>query len=183
MAFTKRLAVAAFFIASLSAPPAAAQEMAPRWEVIEMAQGVDVHAGEIKSLLEQVRPKEWIQDGAPDSYVTQHEALITDIDSLAASAQDMTRNPDKLKSVVDTFLWIDRLNSMIGSLEQGVRRYQNAAVAELLVAARDRNVTESEKLKGYLRQLVVLREAEMEIADSEAQRCRGQLARQPAGQD
>jgi hypothetical protein len=115
--------------------------------------------------------------------VTQHEALITDIDSLAASAQDMTRNPDKLKSVVDTFLWIDRLNSMIGSLEQGVRRYQNAAVAELLVAARDRNVTESEKLKGYLRQLVVLREAEMEIADSEAQRCRGQLARQPAGQD
>ena len=183
MASMNRLASVALLVAGLGALPATPQEMAPRWEVIEMAQGVDLHATEMKALLEQVRPKEWIQDGAPDAYVTQHEGMISEIDSLAASAQDMIRHPDKLKSVVDTFLWIDRLSSMIESLEQVVRRYQNGAVAELLVAARDRNVTESEKLKGYLRQLVVSRETEMDIADSEVQRCREQLARQPAGQE
>ena len=176
-----RFALLAVLIVSVEVFPASAQGLIPRWEAIEMAEGVDQHTVEIRALLEQVRPKEWIQDGAPQAYVTQHEAMLQDIDSLAGSAQDMTRNPDNLKSVVDTFLWIDRLSSMIASLEHGVRSYQNAAVAELLVAARDRNATESEKLKGYLRQLVVLREAEMEIADSEAQRCREQLARQPAG--
>ncbi len=177
MTFMNRLAMT-IVLCGWVAVPASAQELTPRWEVIEMAQGVDLHAEEMKTLLEQVRPKEWIQDGAPDAYVTQHEEMMRDIGHLSLSAQDMTRNPAGLKAVVDTFLWVDRLSSMISSLEHGVRRYQNAAVAELLVAARDRNNTESEKLKGYLRQLAVAREAEMEIADSEAQRCRAELANQ-----
>ncbi len=178
MAFMNRLAIT-FLLLGLVAVPASAQELLPRWEVIEMAQGVDLHATEMKSLLEQVRPKEWVQDGAPDAYVTQHQSMMQDIDNLSLSAQDMIRHPNGLKAVVDTFLWIDRLSSMISSLEHGVRRYQNAAVAELLVAAKDRNTTEVEKLKTYLRQLAVAREAEMEIADSEAQRCRAELANDP----
>ena len=179
MASMHRLAIT-FLLLGMVAAPASAQELLPRWEVIEMAQGVDLHATEMKSLLKQVRPKEWIQDGAPDAYVTQHESMMQDIENLSLSAQDMTRHPNGLKAVVDTFLWVDRLSSMISSFEHGVRRYQNAVVAELLVAAKERNTTESEKLKGYMRQLAVAREAELEIADSEAQRCRAELANDPA---
>ena len=178
MACMNRVAIIVLLL-SVAVFPLAAQELLPRWEAIDMAKGVDLHANEMKVLIEQVRPKEWIQDGAPQAYVTQHEELLRDMDSLSLSAQDMIRNPEGLISVVDTFLWIDRLGSMISSLEQGVRKYQNAAVAELLVAAKDRNTSESEKLKGYLRQLAVAHEAELEIADSEAQRCRAELARQP----
>ena len=178
MACMNRVAIIVLLL-SVAAFPSTAQELLPRWEAIEMAQGVELHATEMKALIEQVRPKEWIQDGAPQAYVTQHEELLRDMDSLSLSAQDMMRNPEGLISVVDTFLWVDRLGSMISSLEHGVRKYQNAAVAELLVAAKDRNTSESEKLKGYLRQLAVAHEAELEIADSEAQRCRAELARQP----
>lgn len=179
MACMNRVAIIVLLL-SVAVFPSAAQELLPRWEAIEMAKGVDLHANEMKALIEQVRPKEWIQDGAPQAFVTQHEELLRDMDSLSLSAQDMMRNPEGLISVVDTFLWVDRMGSMISSLEQGVRKYQNAAVAELLVAAQDRNTSESGKLKGYLRQLAVAHEAELEIADSEAQRCRAELARQPA---
>ena len=175
-----RLAIT-FLLLGMVAAPASAQELLPRWEVIEMAQGVDLHATEMKSLLEQVRPKEWIQDGAPDAYVTQHESMMQDIENLSLSAQDMTRHPNGLKAVVDTFLWVDRLSSMISSFEHGVRRYQERRPSpNCLSPAKDRNTTESEKLKGYMRQLAVAREAELEIADSEAQRCRAELANDPA---
>ena len=91
----------------------------------------------------------------------------------------MQRKPEKLSAVVDTYLWLDRLDSMIASVAQGARKYQNAAVADLLIAAKDHNAGQGEGLKTYLRQLVIAREAEMEIAHSEAQRCRGELAARP----
>ena len=163
--------------------PAAAQELLPRWEVLEMAEVLVQHSKQLEDLLLRVRPKEWIQDGAPQAFVTQHEELIQDIANLSLSAQDVQRNPEKLSSVVDTYLWLDRLDSMITSIAQGARKYQNPAVADLLIAAKDRNSGQSEGLKTYLRQLVIASEMQMEIAHSEAQRCRGELAARPRGRD
>ena len=163
--------------------PAAAQDLLPRWEVTALAEGLVEHSKQIEDLLLRVRPKEWIQDGAPQAFVTQHEELIQDIANLSLSAQNVHRNPEKLSAVVDTYLWLDRLDSMIASIANGARKYQNPAVADWLIAAKDRNMGQSEGLKTYLRQLVMASEAEMEIAHSEAQRCRGDLASRPRGRD
>ena len=182
MTFMRRLRILAAF-AVITGLPAAAQDLLPRWEVIAMAESLVTHSQDLEELLLQVRPKEWIQDGAPQAYVTQHKEVIQDISNLSLSAQDMNRNPEKLSAVVDTYLWLDRLDSMIASVAQGARKYQNAAVGDLLIAAKDRNSSQGEGLKTYLRQLVIASEAEMEIAHSEAQRCRGELAARPARRD
>ena len=73
--------------------PAAAQDLLPRWEVTALAEGLVEHSKQIGDLLLRVRPKEWIQDGAPQAFVTQHEELIQDIANLSLSAQNVHRKP------------------------------------------------------------------------------------------
>lgn len=155
----------------------------PRWEVIEMAGTLRAGADDIGKILSQVRPKEWIQDGAPDAYVTQYETLEADISNLANSARALERQPEKLSTTVDTFLWMDRVASMVSSMAAGVRKYQNASLGDLLDSTAGRVISAEDRLKEYMRQLVVDQEAELEIANSEAQRCRQEMLKRPMTRD
>jgi len=153
--------------------------LTPRWEIeaaaVELAENVET----IQKILEQVRPKEWIQDGAPDVYLSQYDEVLKDVDYLGRSANALERFPARLSVVVDTFLWLDRSHSMVGSLGEGVRKYQNSAIADLLDSARSRNDGVMDKLKDYMRQLAVHTEAEWNVANDEAQRCRAELMSKP----
>jgi len=153
--------------------------MLPRWEVIELSKNLAANVDQTKTVLDQVQPKEWIQNGAPAAYVDQYESLQTDLANLRLSAEALGRKPEKLSVVIDTFLWLDRVSSMVGSMSGGVRTYQNAAVADLLDTTRGKGDAAMAVLKEYMRQVAVEQEAAMEIAHSEAQRCRERLASQP----
>jgi hypothetical protein len=158
---------------------AQSEGMLPRWEVIELTKNVVANVDQTKSLLNQLRPKDWVQNGAPAAYVDQYENLQTELANLGLSAEALGREPEKLSVVIDTFLWMDRVSSMVGSIAGGVRAYQNAPVADLLDTARGKIDAATAVLKEYMRQVAVQQEAAMEIANSEAQRCRGRLASQP----
>ena len=151
----------------------------PRWEIIEVAKRLDERAKDIQKMLSQVRPEDWVKEGAPDAYIGQHNTLRSDLSNLALSAQALQRKPEKLSIAIDTFLWLDRVGSMLRSLTAAVRKYQNPALGELLETAGYRAATSENSLKPYLRQLAVEREAELEISHSEAQRCRQTLVRRP----
>jgi hypothetical protein len=151
----------------------------PRWEVVQLSNDLAANVEQTKTVLDQVRPKEWIQAGAPAAYVDQHESLLADLQNLKLSAESLGRRPEKLSYVVDTFLWLDRVSSTVGSVGGGVRAYQSAPIADLLDSARGKAETSMDVLKEYMRQVAVEQEAAMDIAHSEAQRCRGQLAIQP----
>ncbi len=153
--------------------------MLPRWEVVDLTKNVVANVEQTKTVLNEVRPKEWIQDGAPAAYVEQLESVQTDLQNLKLSAEALGRSPDKLSYVIDMFLWLDRVSSMVGSLAGGVRSYQSAPVADLLDSARGKTDASLAVMKEYMRQVAVEQEQAMEVAHSEAQRCRGQLAAQP----
>lgn len=174
-----RIVVLVVLLGGFVSASAQSEGVLPSWEVEEMAAQLGKTAGKVRQILDEVRPKEWIQDGAPAAYVAQYDELLSDMNSLEGSAQAMARYPEKLTVVVDTFLWLDRLHSMLGSMIQGVRGYQSPAIADLLESARGDNAEVVAKLKEYMRQIAAMTEAEMEIAHREAQRCRGAIARRP----
>jgi hypothetical protein len=151
----------------------------PQWEVVELTKQLVEHTDNIRTILDQVRPKEWIQDGAPEAYVSQYETLQTELNNVILSAEALGRKPETLSLTVHTFLWLDRVNSMLDSMADGVRRYQNPSVAELLIAARNGNQGAELGLKDYMRQLADQWQIRMEIANDEAQRCRETLVKQP----
>lgn len=150
----------------------------PPWEVAAIAENLEAQADQAEQILTGIKPEEWPPAGAA-AYAAQREALLVELGHLKNSARAMAAAPERLPLVVDTFLWIDRTNSMMVSITDGVRRYQNAAVADLLESARGQYSGAGEKLKEYMRQLAVSVDEQMQIAHEEAQRCRTELVTRP----
>lgn len=153
--------------------------MIPRWQVEELSQGVVQNMETASKIIVQLRPQEWVRDGAPEAYVEQHQALLREMEQVRLAALALGRNPERLTYAVDTFLWLDRVDSLMGSVAAGVRQYYNAAVAELLDSARNRNSDGTATVKQYMRQLAEHVEASMRVAHREAQRCREDIVSQP----
>jgi hypothetical protein len=151
----------------------------PRWGIVELAEDLHRNAGVVDKILKQVQPSDWIPRGAPDVYVSQYETLQSDIDNLALSAQEMIRDPEKLSASISTFLWLERVSSMVDSIAAGVRRYQSAVLANLLENAGAKVLSDQNLLKQYMRQRAVDQENELAIADDEAQRCRSEMLKRP----
>lgn len=174
-----RLLFTAVLCGAFCGASAQSEGVLPRWEVVDLTKDIVANVEQSKTVLDQVRPKEWIQDGAPAAYVEQHESVQSDLQNLKLAAEALGRSPEKLSYVIDTFLWLDRSSSMVGSLAGGVRSYQSAPVADLLDSARGKSDAAMAVLKEYMRQVAVQQEEAMEVAHNEAQRCRGQLALEP----
>ena len=156
--------------------------MIPRWQVEELAQSIVENVETAGKVVVELRPGEWVQDGAPEAYVDQHAALLDEMEQAKLSALALGRQPESLTSAVDTYLWLDRVDGLLASVTAGVRRYYNGAVADLLDSARNRNEDGISTIKAYVRQLAVYVEASMEVANREAQRCRDELVNRPPTQ-
>ena len=157
--------------------------MIPRWQVEELSQGVVQNMETTRKVVAQLRPEQWVQDGAPQAYVDQHQTLLQEMEQVSLAAQALRRDPERLTYAMDTFLWLDRTDALMGSIAAGARQYYNAAVAELLDSARNRNADGIATVKQYLRQLAEHVEDSMRVAHREAQRCRAEIVSEPqAGQ-
>jgi hypothetical protein len=151
----------------------------PDWEIRELAAKLEKNAGTIEGLLGQLKPEEWVSQGAPGAYIDQVKQTRQFNSFLILQAQALGREPAKLSVALDTFLRLDHLQSMLESVTGGVRSYQNASLAELLATTVGQNLAAREQLKEYARELAVEREKEWEIANQEAQRCRAALSKKP----
>ena len=175
-----RLYLVPTLVIALAGAAFAQQEgMIPRWQVEELSQGVVQNMETARKVVAQLRPQEWIQDGAPEAYIDQHQALLQEMGQVSLAAQALGRDPESLMYAVDTFLWLDRTDALMGSIAAGARQYYNAAVAELLDSARNRNADGIATVKQYLRQLAEHVETSMRVAHREAQRCREEIISQP----
>lgn len=165
----------------LQVPPAGAQAVgvAPEWEVRKNIGALAAGVQRLKPILEQVRPQEWVEKGAPEAYVGQWKTIRTELDYLAVSADALLRRPDKLTAALDTFFRMDRIQALLNSLGDGIRRYQNPALADLLQSVAFESAANREGLRQYILDLAAEKEQEFKIADEEAQRCRAILSRQP----
>src|SRR5262249_18356248 len=90
------------------------------------------------------------------------------------------KQPEKLTVALDTYFRMQSLEMRLNSLVDGVRNYQNPAVGDLLIGVLAENSTNRDKLRQYITDLARTKEKEFEVADKEAQRCRGMINRQPA---
>ena len=149
--------------------------MLPRWQVEELTRDLVANAEKASSVVQALRPGEWVRDGAPEAYVEQQATLLDELEHVRLSAQALGREPERLTYAVDTFLWLDRADTLLGSFSAGARRYYNTAVADLLDSARNRNAGAVATVKSYMRELAVHLEGAMAVAHSEAQRCRQQI--------
>ncbi|SRR5712692_11263748 len=152
----------------------------PDWEVRDLAAALEKHTKVIDGLLNQLKPEEWASQGAPALYVEQLKQAKAFNSYLGDQAAALANNPAKLSLVIDVFLRIEHIQSLLDSLTAGVRAHQNPGLGDLLATAVAQNAATREKLKEYTRELAVEREKEWQIANDEAQRCRATIVKRPA---
>ena len=177
--FPIRIPVAACLIFSSPVGIAMAQVasggLPPEWEIKKNMEALVAGIAKIKPVLDQIQPKQWVDQGAPDGYITQHQDARKALDYLARSAESLGKRADRLTQAMDAYFRMQFLESALQSLAQGIRRYQNPALGDLVDGLIAENSGNREKLRQYMLDLAAQKESEFDLIDREAQRCRSAI--------
>lgn len=152
----------------------------PEWDTRTMLLTLASEVKRLKPILDQVKPKDWVAKGAPDAYIRQWQGVQNEVDYLVGATQNLSNQPEKLTLALEALFRLQAVEAFAQSLAGGIRKYQNPALADLLVGILTENSGSRERLKQYITDLAATKEHEFQVADREAQRCRSVLSRQPA---
>lgn len=155
------------------------QGVASEWDARKMIEALNVQAQHLKPLIDQVQPAGWVAKGASETYLAQWNSTQAQLKYLIASSDAFARQPDRLPLGLDTYFRMQAVDSTLDSLTEGVRKYQNPALASIMQSVIAENSTNRDRLRQYLQDLATQKEQEFQVADREAQRCRAALLRQP----
>lgn len=153
------------------------------WDVRKLLESLDLQAQHLKPIIDQIKPESWLANGAPDMYLTQWKVAQAELRYLLSSSEALSKQPESLTLTLDTYFRMQAMESTLGSVIEGIRKYQNPALADLLRAVVGENSANRDRLRQYLQDLAAQKEQEFKVADREAQRCRETLVHQPTPQE
>jgi hypothetical protein len=148
-------------------------------EIARTLLAIAANAERLVPMMDQIKPNEWVAKGASETYVAQWKTSEEQCKALVGDARALAQTPDRLTDVLRVLFRVQFLEIAMGSLEEGLRKYQNPALAELLNGTRAENIPNREKLQQFAIDLTMQREQEYKVADAEAQRCRNTLVTKP----
>jgi hypothetical protein len=146
------------------------------WDFKKTIENLTSYSAKLTPLLDGVKPEDW--RGAPEGYANQQKLIKTQLESITVLLKALAKDPERLPAVLDLFFRYENFDITLASLLEGVRRYQNPAVAELITGLRNENAPARQGLKDYMVELATNKDQEFRIVDQEAQRCRGQILKQ-----
>ncbi len=168
--------------AALYAQPQAASQlpagMETPWQIAPVFEEISAHAARLLPALDQVYARAWVQRGASDTYATELDSCKEQARAVRDEAKALAANPEKLSASLTVFFRIQAIDTMLGTIEEGVRKYQSPADAQALTALAAEGGASRDRLQRYIVNLAAQREQDYQVMDREAQRCRG-LVTQP----
>ncbi len=138
-------------------------------------EAISAYAARLQPIMEQVKVNDWVAKGATDTYIAQWNSGMKQLQGLSALAKSVAASPTNLQDILTVLFRIQTLEITAGSLNDGLRKYQNPALAELLEGTLVESTPSREKLQQYALDLASDKQKEFEVVDKEAQRCRGNL--------
>jgi hypothetical protein len=159
--------------------PAQSNGVSTEWDVRTMLDGLALQTQHLKSVIGQVNTDGMTASGAPQTYISQWNTAQAELKYLLGSIDALAKQPERLPLALEAYFRMQAMESTLGSVFEGIRKYQNPALADLLQGIVNENSVNRDHLRQYIQDLAVQKEQEFEVADKEAQRCRGSIARQP----
>ena len=171
----------ALILAGALAMCASAQEkgIEPAWDIRPVLKEIAARAQRLVPALEKIDVKGMVDNGAPETYAAQIASSKAQAKALAADALALANAPEKFSADLEAFFRLLSLERSVASIQEGLRKYWNPALADLLNKEMAGNGANRERFQQYIVELAAEREQEYTIMDHEAQRCRGILAKQP----
>lgn len=137
-------------------------------------------ARKLQPVLSEAKPDRWTANGAPESYIQQLKITQVNVSGLIAATDRLAREPEKMTAALDAYFRMEGVEAMLGSIRDGIRKYQNPELARELTRLMAETSNNRDKLRAHIQDLAATREQEFQVMDQEAQRCRGILVKQPA---
>ncbi len=167
-----------YLVLALFARGAFAQQQ-PDPQIVAIFNGLSQHAARIEPMLQQLRPNDWVTKGAPDTYVTQWNSALEQLKAIQSDMSALAQRPDQMTECMKALFRVQASHQALNSLMDGLRRYQNPALAELIESVSAEDQSNLDRLQQYVLQLANEKDQEYAVVDAEAQRCRATLSRQP----
>lgn len=171
--------VITLIVLTVTADAALCQGLLPPPELRQTLDALVARLNRITPILDQVRPQDWVAQGAPATYADQWHSVRAETGFVARNADELSQDPEKMTKTLELYLRLQSIETMVGSLAGGIRRYQNPAVADLLEGVLAESNPYRGKLRNYLMELTAAKEAELGVMDAEAQRCRSMIIKSP----
>jgi len=157
----------------------AAPSVPASWDVSKSVGELAAQVAQLKPLLAQLTPQEWVQKGAPEAYVAQWQGARQELEYLDQTARALEKQPEKLSAALDVYFRLQGVEWRLQSLSEGARKYQNPAAGDQIAAAVGADATKRDQLRQYITDLATQNEQEFAVVDREAQRCRDDQNKQP----
>lgn len=164
--------------AVVSAPDT--EGVAPSWDIQKLIASLGAQAQHLAPLIDQVKPETWVAKGAPETYISQWKTTQAELKYFLAISQQFSKKPERLSFALETYFHMQAMDQFLGSLIEGIRRYQSVDLANHAQTLSDENSSNRERLRQYITDLSKQQEQEMRVMDQEAQRCRTTISHQPA---
>jgi hypothetical protein len=142
------------------------------WDVQKLVQDVAAQSARLLPLVDQIHPKTWAAGGVSDAYAQQWDSAHAQAGAVKLSSDNLVREPERLPAALDTYFRLQNLEVVLTSLVEGVRKYQNPALADMLRSFMNENGASRQQLRQYIVDLATTKEQEFKVMDQEAQRCR-----------
>jgi hypothetical protein len=151
----------------------------PDWDIRAILQEMSDHATRLQPVLNEVDVNAWVAKGASETYAAQLQSGKDQARTITGQAKVLAQNPERLSTCLELYFRVQGLEQMIGSLAEGIRKYQDPALAETLTSLSAENGANRNRLESYIVSLAAQKEQECAVMDKEAQRCRSFLATHP----
>lgn len=150
------------------------------WDVQKIIAGLRNDTNQLEPLLRRINPQDWYyKKGAPSTYIVQWQSAQEQMNGVLSAAGLFAQKTESLTLALDTYFRLEALEVAERALGEGVARYDTPATARDLNTLIAHNFASRERIRGYIRDLAATTEENFKIADSEAQRCREMMSKQP----
>jgi hypothetical protein len=151
----------------------------PDWDIGVIVGEMSAHATRLLPTLDKVNTRAWVAKGASETYSAQLQSSKDQARAIARDAEALRRNPEKVSKCLELYFRIDGMEQAIHSLVEGIRRYQDPALAAELASLSAENGANRNRFQAYIVSLASQQEQECAVMDQEAQRCHSIVATQP----
>jgi hypothetical protein len=161
------------YVLLLSAPTFAQQAtIMTEYDAAKLFNTVADQTQKLGPMIEQINTSEWVAKGAAPTYNQLRDSALAQNQAIVRAMRDLVQHPSKLSDCLSALFRIQSMEMELISLDPGLRKYQNPALADLISSLLAEGNRNRDRFREYVVDLASHKEEQFDVADKEAQRCR-----------
>ncbi len=167
------------WLLTLLAVPALAQQtsLMTDYDAAQLFNTIADQTQKLAPMIEQINTPDWVAKGAAPTYTQLRDGALTQSKAIAAAMRDLAQHPQRISDGLAALFRIQSMEMELISLDPGLRKYQNAALADLISSILAEGNRNRDRFREYVVDLAAQKEQQFAVADKEAQRCRESISK------